>query len=746
MKKVANVIVDNNLLKKYEQRLKGIATVYQEQTEVGWPALFFLTEKNLTFLLLEKAGDMSETELRFARSLVEANPHQRLYECNDYFQKNMVKLPNRLTANSSDDLYLGMVTPLNSSNGLDLNSFIKGLAMLFYYQEPKKLFTPFSVMDLLNDSAFDIELHSLVDTFSSYYERTCNRSILVYERQDDHLYALTSNVTIPSIIELSEFGTAIQQTNHESCCFIHGEALFASSDKSYIMYPVYLNGELILVFFFPFVVENTNMSLDDYKHWFEPFIPLLQKSYVYERKKHKSKRREILLQVMKKFHSTMKSEDVLHEIVEAIHEAFPGYFVYLLLSQEWKGKDGIPIKPLLYGNEVGSKVVEHAYVTGEIQIVKRKDKLTLFVPLRGKQGVYGVMEIKAPHTYQLPKGEVEFIQMLADTGGNALENAELYQQSRHLIQDLQLINETTHQLNEHRRLTDTVHYMTSQIIESFGAEEVGFILFQEDNEVRMLEGSTGLFHERLTSAQLSPLFAKMKVEKEPIYIGELEVYDIGRIPRFQSLLAVPMIHNQKLTGMVIALHHEPYHFTFGHFKLFQSMIRHSTLAMTNSMLHEELERLVITDHLTELYSRNYLDEQVQSSMEKDREGTFLLIDIDDFKHINDTYGHQVGDQVIIQVANVLKEMTTDRGIAARWGGEELALYLPEITLEDGRQLAKKMLVRIKQESNPSVTVSIGISYWGEFGDSSNLNQLFQRADQSLYEAKETGKNKFVTDE
>ncbi|WP_081727929.1 diguanylate cyclase domain-containing protein [Alkalihalobacillus hemicellulosilyticus] len=689
---------------------------------------------------------MSETELGLAKSLVESHPYQSLYECNDYFQMNKTKLPNIRTSHFSYQLFLGIVTPLNNPNGLDMGSFIKGLAMLFNDQDLKRLFSPFTVVELLKDSEFDIELHSLVDTFSSYYERTCNRSILVYERQDDHLYALTSNVTIPSIIELSEFGAALQQTNYESCCFIHGDALFASSDKTYIMYPVYLNGELILVFFFPVVVENTNTSLDDYKQWFESFIPLLQKSYVYERRKHESKRREILLQVMKKFHSTMMSEDVLHEIVEAIHEAFPGYLVYLLLSQESKGKDGIPIKPLLYGNEVGSKVVEHAYVTGEIQIVKRKDKLTLFVPLRGKQGVYGVMEIKAPHTYQLPKGEVEFIQMLADTGGNALENAELYQQSRHLIQDLQLINETTHQLNEHRRLTDIVYYMTSQIIESFGAEEVGFILFQDDNEVRMLEGSTCLFHEQLISSQLSPLFAKMRVEKEPIYIGELELYDIGRIPGFQSLLAVPMIHNQKLTGMVIALHQEPYHFTFGHFKLLQSMIRHSTLAMTNSMLHEELERLVITDHLTELYSRNYLDEQIQSSMEKDQKGTFLLIDIDDFKHINDTYGHQVGDQVIIQVATILKDMTIDRGIAARWGGEELALYLPETYVEDGRQLAEKILFRIKQESNPSVTVSIGISYWGESSDSSNLNQLFQRADQSLYEAKETGKNKFVTNE
>ncbi|WP_156323882.1 diguanylate cyclase domain-containing protein [Bacillus sp. JCM 19034] len=477
------------------------------------------------------------------------------------------------------------------------------------------------------------------------------------------------------------------------------------------------------------------------------FVPLFQKAYVYESEQLKSKHRELLLQVMKKFHSTMKSEDVLHEIVDAIHEAFPEYLVYLLLSQEWKGKDDIPIKPLLYGNEVGSKVVEHAYVTGEIQIVKGKEKLALFVPLRGKQGVYGVMEIKAPNIQQLPKEEVEFIQMLADTGGNALENAELYQQSRHLIQDLRLINETTHQLNEHRRLSDTVHYMTSQIIESFGAEEVGFILIQDDDTVRVLEESTSLFHTDGICEQIAPLLDKVRVDKDPIYIGELELYDVGRIPGYQSVLAVPMIHNQELKGIVIALHHYSYHFTFAHFKLLQSLIHHSTLAMTNSMLHEELERLVITDHLTELYSRNYLDEQIQKSMEEGKQGTFLLIDIDDFKKINDTYGHQVGDQVIIQVATILKDVVTNQGIAARWGGEELALYLPDTHHKKGKKLADIILRRVKIESDPTVTISVGISYWNSDAEHSpSLNQLFHQADQSLYDAKESGKDRFVMDE
>ena len=158
---------------------------------------------------------------------------------------------------------------------------------------------------------------------------------------------------------------------------------------------------------------------------------------------------------------------------------------------------------------------------------------------------------------------------------------------------------------------------------------------------------------------------------------------------------------------MIVVHSAPYAFSFDTFKLLKSLIHHSTLAFTNTILREELEKMVITDHLTKLYSRNYLDEKIKESMGIDGEGTFIIIDIDDFKSINDTYGHQIGDDVIIQVAQIIQANIRSTDVGARWGGEELAIYLPRVSMETGIQIAERLVIKVREESNPKITVSCG---------------------------------------
>lgn len=459
--------------------------------------------------------------------------------------------------------------------------------------------------------------------------------------------------------------------------------------------------------------------------------------------KEEEKRYKQLFRVTKKFHSTMDMDAVLDEIISTLREVYPSFTYYLLLSHDHKGYGGLPVKDLEYDSD--NLTAMQSYVSGQIQFedsVTEKNSI-MYAPLKGKQGVYGVLEVVAPNSLVFPQNEVEFIKLLANTAGSALENAKLYEQSRKLIADLQLINETSHQLNTSLRLTDTMKFICGQIIKSFNAQEVGFIMFDEgDNDYSVLQGSTSFFFSKDASSYILRIAKRIRRELEPLFIGDISSDSEGASLHFHSIMGVPMIQSGELKGFALVMHEEPYHFAFDTFKLLQSLIHHSTLAFTNSMLREELEKMVVTDHLTKLYSRGYLDDKMTLSMLEDQQGTFILIDIDNFKSVNDQYGHQVGDDVLIQLARQIAKNIRGTDIGARWGGEELAIYLPGTPLETGVMIANRLVDKVEKHTNPNVTVSCGVSTWIR-GQEDTTKTVFKRADQALYIAKGSGKNKVV---
>jgi len=472
------------------------------------------------------------------------------------------------------------------------------------------------------------------------------------------------------------------------------------------------------------------------------FLQKAQELYkiVLEEKRYKQ-----LFRVNEKFHSTMDMDAVLGEIIYTLQEVYPSFTYYLMLSHDNDNHGELPIKELEYDSENISAM--QAYVTGTIQMEDSlfEKRSVLYAPLKGKQGVYGVLEVIAPDSLVFPSNEVEFIKLLANTAGSALENAQLYQQSKRLIEDLQLINETSHRLNSNLRLTEMMTYMSEQIVQSFDAEEVCFVTVSPDlNSTSVLAGSTPFFETDKSKKYIHYAVEKLKKENDSIFIGDVSLPGIED-QKYRSIMAVPMVQSGVIKGLSLVMHTKPYHFSFETFKLLQSLIHHSTLAFTNSMLREELEKMVVTDHLTKLYSRNYLDTKVHESLDQDQQGTFLLIDIDNFKCVNDKYGHQVGDEILIQVAEIIKGNIRDGDIGARWGGEELAVYLPRIPLDVGLVIANRLVEKVRLMSSPSITISCGVSYWN-VENPDNFTNLFKRADQALYNAKGTGKNKVVVQE
>jgi diguanylate cyclase (GGDEF)-like protein len=156
-----------------------------------------------------------------------------------------------------------------------------------------------------------------------------------------------------------------------------------------------------------------------------------------------------------------------------------------------------------------------------------------------------------------------------------------------------------------------------------------------------------------------------------------------------------------------------------------------------------------TDGLTALYNRRTLDRLAQSSSigdPFDDAVCLILMDIDHFKSVNDTYGHNTGDRVLIQTAEVLQSLLRSGDVVARFGGEEFAILVPGSDLSGAISIAKKIRLAIQRETfmNPegiplSVTASFGVAR-GRRGEDT-WRQLIELADTSLYRAKSDGRNR-----
>lgn len=166
--------------------------------------------------------------------------------------------------------------------------------------------------------------------------------------------------------------------------------------------------------------------------------------------------------------------------------------------------------------------------------------------------------------------------------------------------------------------------------------------------------------------------------------------------------------------------------------------------VTNKKIIEELS---VRDHLTKLYNRIKLDEEFSKEISRAKRFqhplSVIILDIDHFKDVNDTYGHLVGDSVLVELAKILENNIRSTDILGRWGGEEFVIICPETDSVGAQELAQKIRKSIEEHSFGTVgnkTASFGIS---QYINSDNEQQMMARADKALYQAKEDGRNRVV---
>jgi len=190
----------------------------------------------------------------------------------------------------------------------------------------------------------------------------------------------------------------------------------------------------------------------------------------------------------------------------------------------------------------------------------------------------------------------------------------------------------------------------------------------------------------------------------------------------------------------------------------------AAVAIENVQLHAEAERLSVTDPLTGAWNYRYFERRFEQEIERSRRFgrvlALLMLDIDHFKSVNDRFGHQRGDEVLVEFRNRVTGSVRDIDTFARYGGEEFVLILPETNLEGGLAVAEKLRVATHRtpfcadiggsgglkssppEGGVRLTVSIGVACFPEHATATE--ELLRAADEALYEAKLQGRDRVVT--
>lgn len=310
--------------------------------------------------------------------------------------------------------------------------------------------------------------------------------------------------------------------------------------------------------------------------------------------------------------------------------------------------------------------------------------------------------------------------------------------------------------------------MTKGLREGYGLDAVTVMFADPDHDVRHLLIAAGTQPDELRDLRfveaLTGIAPQYVALRRP-WLGPYKASDHSLLfpdtTNISSIALIPLTHKHRLLGSINFGSVDEARFTRDHATDFLAHLGSiASFALENAVNRARLLRSGFTDVLTGWNNRRYLQVRLQEELARSRRDgsslVCLMLDIDHFKNVNDTYGHAAGDAALLELAQRIEAQVRTSDIAARLGGEEFVVLLPATALEFGALLAERIRtavsaspIEIGGENRIVITVSIGIAVAAPAADTDDLKttgeSLLARADVALYSAKSAGRDRVATE-
>ena len=374
-------------------------------------------------------------------------------------------------------------------------------------------------------------------------------------------------------------------------------------------------------------------------------------------------------------------------------------------------------------------------------------KSLLWVPLVSQMRTIGMIEViheRKPREFAAE--EIAQVQLLAHQAGISLEHAELLRGAEQRAAELEALRQASLSLTASLDLDAVLHSILNSILNLL-EDTLDAQVFLYDGEVLSFGAAIladGTASEAWMDTMEDSISYQVARTGEMVVVEDVQELNGGTKSTTDwtiAIVAVPLIIHQKVVGVMNIAYQHLYELSNDDLSVINLLADQAAIAIENARLHDLVSKQAITDDLTKIPNRRAfelrMDQELKRAIRYNRPFTIMMMDLNNFKRINDTYGHPAGDEVLKKTAEILQNNVRDTDFVARFGGDEFILLLPETGFDTAKLISQKLQKKVREvefqwNEGPveHVELAIGSAAFPQHGG--NPEEIIDIADEALY--------------